>query len=122
MIFKGSQILGLAITGGTDSYLSGIYVQNVLPDSPAARDGRLQPGDRILKVREIAAGILVLFRVKSFLTATLYSLVPRLPRQFLSLEVLKYFFVELEPGGWSPCHLESEVLVAQLYVRKKARE
>ena len=57
VIFKGSQILGLAVTGGTDSYLGGIYVQKVLADSPAARDGRLQPGDRILKVRELAAWV-----------------------------------------------------------------
>ena len=60
MIFKGSQILGLAIVGGTDSYLGGIYVQKVLPDSPAARDGRLQPGDKILKVREMSKGIVLL--------------------------------------------------------------
>ena len=43
-------MLGVIIVGGSETSINGIYVQKVVPDSPAAKDGRLQPGDRILKV------------------------------------------------------------------------
>ncbi len=51
VIFKDSQPLGLIIVGGTDTFLHGIYIEKVIPDSPAAKNGRLQPGDRLMKVR-----------------------------------------------------------------------
>ncbi len=50
MIFKGTQMLGLSVVGGSDTYLSGIYVDVIVPQSPAAKDGRLKAGDRIMKV------------------------------------------------------------------------
>ena len=50
VIFKGSEMLGVIIVGGLENFINGIYIQKVIPDSPAAKDGRLQPGDRILKV------------------------------------------------------------------------
>ena len=43
-------MLGVIIVGGLENFINGIYIQKVIPDSPAAKDGRLQPGDRILKV------------------------------------------------------------------------
>ena len=46
----GSHDLGLVLTGGIDSTLNGIYIQRVTPDSPADKDGRLKPGDRISMV------------------------------------------------------------------------
>ena len=51
VVFKGSQMLGLILVGGVDTYLSEIYIQKIIPDSPAAKDGRLQPGDRLLQAR-----------------------------------------------------------------------
>ena len=50
IIFKGHQVLGLIITGGTDSLLDGIYIQKIIPGSPADKDGRLKPGDKILRI------------------------------------------------------------------------
>ena len=49
-IFKGSQVLGLTVVGGVDTYLHNIIIERVIPDSPAAKDSRLRPGDRILEV------------------------------------------------------------------------
>lgn len=34
--------------------MSGIYVKSVVPDSPAARCGKLRTGDRILAVNGIS--------------------------------------------------------------------
>ena len=51
-IFKGSQVLGLTVIGGVDTYLHNIIIERVIPDSPAATDGRLRPGDRLLEVSE----------------------------------------------------------------------
>ena len=53
-IFKGSQVLGLTIVGGVDTYLHSIIIERVIPDSPAAKDGRLHPGDRILEVNDVS--------------------------------------------------------------------
>lgn len=50
IIFKGHLVLGLIIAGGTDSLLGGIYIQKIIPGSPADKDGRLKPGDKILKI------------------------------------------------------------------------
>ena len=50
IIFKGHQVLGLIIAGGTDSLLDGIYIQKIIPGSPADKDGRLKPGDKILRI------------------------------------------------------------------------
>ena len=50
IIFKGHQVLGLIITGGTDSLLDGVYIQKIIPGSPADKDGRLKPGDKILRI------------------------------------------------------------------------
>lgn len=54
IIFKGHQVLGLIITGGTDSLLDGIYIQKIIPGSPADKDGRLKPGDKILRINNSA--------------------------------------------------------------------
>ena len=50
IVFKGSQGLGLAVSGGSDSFVNGIYIQTIVPESPAAKHGRLQPGDKLLEV------------------------------------------------------------------------
>lgn len=50
IIFKGSDPLGVTIVGGANSSLNGVYIQKILPDSPAAKDDRLHPGDRILTI------------------------------------------------------------------------
>ena len=36
--------------GGADSTLGGVYIQKIQPDSPAAKDERLQVGDRIVTI------------------------------------------------------------------------
>ena len=50
IIFKGSDPLGVNLVGGADSSLHGVYVQRIVPDSPAAKDDRLRAGDRILAI------------------------------------------------------------------------
>ena len=50
IIFKGHQVLGLIIAGGTDSLLDGVYIQKIIPGSPADKDGRLKPGDKVLRI------------------------------------------------------------------------
>ena len=46
--------LGLSIVGGkVDGVNSGIFVKNVLPDSPAGATGQLFTGDRILQVGNV---------------------------------------------------------------------
>ena len=48
------QSLGLSIVGGkVDGVNSGIFVKNVLPDSPAGATGQLFTGDRILQVGNV---------------------------------------------------------------------
>ena len=46
--------LGFNIRGGTDNMHvgkdSGIFVTTVKPNGAASKDGRLQPGDKILEV------------------------------------------------------------------------
>ncbi|XP_016517184.1 ras-associating and dilute domain-containing protein-like isoform X2 [Poecilia formosa] len=51
-IHRGPHGLGLALVDGKQTVLrmSGIYVKSVVPDSPAARCGKLRTGDRILAV------------------------------------------------------------------------
>jgi hypothetical protein len=48
--------LGFNIRGGTDNRFlrddPGIFVTTIKPDGAAAKDGRLQRGDKILEVRE----------------------------------------------------------------------
>ncbi|KAM9849514.1 ligand of Numb protein X 2b isoform 2-T3 [Aulostomus maculatus] len=46
--------LGLRIVGGKDTPLGNIVIQEIVRDSPAARDGRLAPGDHILEVNDIS--------------------------------------------------------------------
>lgn len=43
-------MLGLTVLGGVDTYLHNIIIERIIPDSPADKDGRLRPGDRILEV------------------------------------------------------------------------
>ncbi|KAJ7310556.1 hypothetical protein JRQ81_007495 [Phrynocephalus forsythii] len=45
--------LGMRIVGGKDTPLGNIVVQEVLPDSVAAVDGRIAPGDHILEINGI---------------------------------------------------------------------
>lgn len=50
----GSHDLGLVLTGGIDSQLQGIFIQHIVPESPAHRDKRLKPGDQIKMVNNTA--------------------------------------------------------------------
>lgn len=49
---EGEDELGFTIVGGenTGKLDLGIFVQSVSPDGPAAADGRIQPGDRIIAI------------------------------------------------------------------------
>ena len=49
-IFKGSELLGVTVVGGVDTFLHNIIIKGIIPNTPADRDGRLHPGDRILEV------------------------------------------------------------------------
>ncbi|XP_044516161.1 FERM and PDZ domain-containing protein 2 [Gracilinanus agilis] len=42
--------LGLKLTGDAEGEVQGIYVLEIVPGSPASREGSLQPNDRILSV------------------------------------------------------------------------
>ena len=47
--------LGISIVGGkVDGCNSGIFIKNVIPNSPAGRTGNLFTGDRILDVSGVA--------------------------------------------------------------------
>lgn len=47
--------LGISIVGGkVDGGSSGIFIKNVIPDSPAGRAGGLFTGDRVLQVAGVA--------------------------------------------------------------------
>ncbi len=50
VIYKGSKVVGLILVGGADTVLKAVYIKKVVPDSPAAKDGRLQPGDEIIRI------------------------------------------------------------------------
>ncbi|XP_072347844.1 FERM and PDZ domain-containing protein 2 isoform X1 [Scyliorhinus torazame] len=51
ILLKGpSGQLGLKLTGGIGSKWQGIYVQEVVPSSPASSEGSLQPRDKILYI------------------------------------------------------------------------
>ena len=50
VLYKGSKVIGLILVGGSDTVLKAVYVKKIVSDSPAAKDGRLQPGDQILKI------------------------------------------------------------------------
>merc|ERR1719347_1753237 len=49
-IMKETAGLGFNITGGSDTTLGGVVVQEVHAGGPADKGGRLRPGDIILKV------------------------------------------------------------------------
>ncbi|KAL4641068.1 FERM and PDZ domain-containing protein 2-like [Arapaima gigas] len=42
--------LGIKLTGGIGSWWQGIYVMEVVPNSPASEDGSIQPKDKILYI------------------------------------------------------------------------
>lgn len=50
MLYKGSKVPGLILVGGADTILKGVFIKKVVPDFPASKDGRLQPGDQILNI------------------------------------------------------------------------
>ena len=45
--------LGLALAGHKDRNRMGTFICGIHPDGPVARDGRLCPGDELLKVSKI---------------------------------------------------------------------
>nr|XP_039268480.1 multiple PDZ domain protein-like [Styela clava] len=51
-IIKGKSGLGVSIVGGADSLLGSIFVHTVYDEGAAAKDGRIWPGDRILRVND----------------------------------------------------------------------
>lgn len=50
VLYKGSKVVGLILVGGVDTFLKAVYIKKVVPESMAAKDGRLQPGDQVLKI------------------------------------------------------------------------
>lgn len=50
MLYQDSKVVGLILVGGADTVLKAVYIKKVVPDSPAAKDGRLKPGDQVLKI------------------------------------------------------------------------
>uniref|UniRef100_A0ABM5FZW2 FERM and PDZ domain-containing protein 2 isoform X3 n=1 Tax=Pogona vitticeps TaxID=103695 RepID=A0ABM5FZW2_9SAUR len=42
--------LGLKLTGGTGSKLQGLFVLEIVPESPASQEGSLQPHDQIISI------------------------------------------------------------------------
>uniref|UniRef100_A0ABD2X0H4 Multiple PDZ domain protein n=1 Tax=Trichogramma kaykai TaxID=54128 RepID=A0ABD2X0H4_9HYME len=44
--------IGFYVVGGTDTPSNGVFVLDVLPDGAAGKDGRLQPGDRIVDINK----------------------------------------------------------------------
>ena len=75
--------LGFNIRGGTDNIHvgkdPGIFVTTVKPTGAAAKDGRLQPGDKILEVSilHISIAALSLFHLTRLIHNTGYLLVVR---------------------------------------------
>ncbi len=51
---EGGEILGIAITGGSDDNIhlgdSSVYINKFIPEGVALKDGRLRVGDRIVEV------------------------------------------------------------------------
>lgn len=41
---------GIKLTGGIGSKWQGIYVQEVVPNSPASEEGSIQPNDKIIYI------------------------------------------------------------------------
>ena len=62
MLYSVAAGLGFNIRGGTDNIHvgddPGIFVTTVKPNGAAAKDGRLHPGDKILKVYRIYCTII----------------------------------------------------------------
>lgn len=52
-IHRGYSDLGLFLVGGCDTPLVTTVVQQIKPGSMAEKDGRLQPGDHILKLNGV---------------------------------------------------------------------
>ena len=76
---KGAKVAGLILIGGSDSVLNGVYVKKLIPDSPAHKDGRLRPADRILRINSVSmerashnAALQALQRSSSLLRLTVY--------------------------------------------------
>ncbi|XP_011504694.1 PREDICTED: uncharacterized protein LOC105367624 [Ceratosolen solmsi marchali] len=44
--------IGFTVVGGNDTPLNGVFVLDVFPDGAAGKDGRLQPGDRIVDINK----------------------------------------------------------------------
>uniref|UniRef100_A0A803SL57 Ligand of numb-protein X 2 n=1 Tax=Anolis carolinensis TaxID=28377 RepID=A0A803SL57_ANOCA len=59
--------LGMRIVGGKDTPLGNIVVQEVLPDSVVAADGKIAPGDHILEVNGVNISTVTHCQAVSFL-------------------------------------------------------
>ncbi|XP_051165179.1 inactivation-no-after-potential D protein isoform X1 [Leptopilina boulardi] len=44
--------IGFTVIGGNDSPVNGVFVLDVYPDGAAGKDGRLQPGDRVVEINK----------------------------------------------------------------------
>ena len=53
---SGSESLGFSLVGGVNSSKgnSPVYVRSIAPQGLAAEDGRLQPGDEILRINGVS--------------------------------------------------------------------
>ncbi|XP_042334712.1 ligand of Numb protein X 2-like [Sceloporus undulatus] len=59
--------LGMRIVGGKDTPLGNIVVQEVLPDSVVAADGKIAPGDHILEINGVNISSVTHFQAVSLL-------------------------------------------------------
>ena len=50
---KSSGPLGLVVMGGADTTLNDVVIKEIVPNTPADIDGKLRPGDQILKVSNL---------------------------------------------------------------------
>lgn len=66
---------GLVVVGGASTPLKGIFVVAVLPNSPAAREGHISVGDRVLEVNGRSTLLTDIEEVMVELSRTLVALV-----------------------------------------------
>ncbi|XP_058790086.1 uncharacterized protein LOC131663616 isoform X2 [Phymastichus coffea] len=46
--------IGFSVVGGTDTPSNAVFILDVFPDGACGKDGRLQPGDRIVEINKVS--------------------------------------------------------------------